>query len=104
MKKFAVGYQQPDNGMLFYDIVKDYAEYLAELYFPWIGGASGRAVLGAERGYRDWSSQAQLEHELIEIKKLGIKLDILFNANCYGGKAVSQVRRCKERIYPQDCI
>lgn len=88
--KFALGYQQPDNGERFPEIVKDYREHIAEVYFPWIGMASGRAVLGKARGATDWNAQRTLEEDLATIKAAGVKLDLLFNANCYGAKAVSQ--------------
>lgn len=83
--KFAIGYQRPDNGEPFSAIAADYLEHLAEVYFPWPGMASGRTALGAG----DWSAQAVLESELKEIRAMGLKLDLLFNANCYGGLATS---------------
>ncbi|OGV33511.1 MAG: hypothetical protein A2020_10460 [Lentisphaerae bacterium GWF2_45_14] len=87
--KFAVGYQVPDNGEGFCEIVKNYHDSIAELYFAWTGQPSGRAKLGEKRGLIDWTAQERLEYELVEIKKLGVKLDILFNSNCYGAHAVS---------------
>ncbi|MFA7232292.1 MAG: hypothetical protein WC071_13555 [Victivallaceae bacterium] len=88
--KFAIGYQQPENGERFPVIVKDYMEHISEVYFPWTGMASGRAALGKSRGLVDWNAQQTLEEDLSVIKAMGIKLDLLFNANCYGAKAVSQ--------------
>ncbi len=88
--KFAIGYQQPDNGERFPEIVSDYREHLSEVYFPWAGAASGRAALGKARGGTDWNTQYTLEEDLVSIREQGIKLDLLFNANCYGGRAVSQ--------------
>lgn len=87
--KFAVGYQIPENNETMPDIIKDYKEHISELYFSWIGSSSGRAVLGNQLGAFDWTLQERLESELREIKQLGVKLDLLFNANCYGGRAVS---------------
>ena len=95
--KFAVGYQLADREGLengedesFVDIVGDYREHIAELYFPWGDMASGRAALLSRRGYTDWTGQRRMEEELIAIKKMGVRLDLLFNANCYGGLAVSE--------------
>lgn len=87
--KFAVGYQRPANGEAFADIVGDYQDALAEVYFAWPGAASGRTALGRESGAVDWSAQAELEDELERIRAMGLQLDLLFNANCYGGRAVS---------------
>jgi hypothetical protein len=87
--KFALGYQQPENED-FFNIVKDYKEHLTEVYFPWTGQASGRAKLGSCRGGVDWDAQERLEYDLVNIRKAGLKLDILFNASCYGAYALSQ--------------
>ena len=90
-RRFAVGYQQSTaDRESFADVVKDYTAHISEVYFAWPGQASGRNQLGAARGQRDWSAQYILEEDLCEFKRQGIKLDLLFNANCYGGRAVSQ--------------
>jgi hypothetical protein len=87
--KFAIGYQQAESGESFSSVVNDYREHVAELYFPWIGTATCRAPLGKARGSVDWNAQYTLEKDLAEIRQMGIKLDLLFNANCYGERAVS---------------
>lgn len=89
--RFAVGYQLPEPGEEpFVEMVRDYAEHLAEVYFPWPGTASGRAALGVRRGYVDWTAQARLEADLRALREMGLALDVLFNANCYGERAVSR--------------
>ncbi|MFP4382353.1 MAG: hypothetical protein ACLFUS_17765 [Candidatus Sumerlaeia bacterium] len=89
--QFAVGYQLADPGEeSFVDVVRDYREHIAEVYFPWADMPSGRAALNTRRGYIDWSAQQRMESELLALRETGVKLDLLFNANCYGGKAVSQ--------------
>lgn len=87
--QFAVGYQQPENGEMFSDIVRDYRISLSEVFFPWFDASSGRAALGRERGYVDHSIRDILIGELCVIRGMGVKLDLLFNANCYGEWAVS---------------
>ena len=87
--KFAIGYQQSESGESFSCIVRDYREHIAEVYFPWVGEASCRAPLGRARGGVDWNAQYSLEQDLSEIRRMGVKLDLLFNANCYGDRAVS---------------
>ncbi len=88
---FAIGYQQRlDEPDLFVDLVGDYREHIAEVYFPWVGQASGRASLGHQRGYVDWTAQQRLEGDLQALRSMGVKLDLLLNANCYGRHAVSQ--------------
>lgn len=81
--KFAVGYQEPENGENFSSIVSDYLNGISEVYFSWPGSASGRS---AATGH---GSQARMETELAAIRSMGVRLDMLFNANCYGGSAIS---------------
>jgi collagenase-like PrtC family protease len=89
--KFAVGYQQSEPGEeSFVDVVTDYRDHLAEIYFPWGQLPSGRAALTVRRGYVNWSGQRQLEEDLRRFRQMGLGLDLLFNSNCYGGQAVSQ--------------
>lgn len=89
--RFAVGYQLAEEGeLLFCELVARYREHIAEVYFPWGAMPSGRAALTERRGYVHWGGQRQLEEELQTLRKLGVKLDLLLNANCYGGWAVSQ--------------
>lgn len=83
--KFAVGYQIPQNGERFSEIVKTYCEHIHEVYFAWPGMASGRPT----GGIQDWGAQRILEEELAVLRNMGIKLDLLLNGNCYGGDAIS---------------
>lgn len=87
---FAVGYQQNEGGERFADVVRDYRESIGEVYFPWPGMASCRGELGAKSGFIDWGAQGELEEDLVEIRSMGVPLDLLFNANCYGPKSLSQ--------------
>lgn len=84
--KFAIGYQQPENGEPFPKIVSDYRDNIQEVYFSWPGAPSGRTA--PERG--DLGAQAALERDLAEIRRMGVGLDLLFNANCYGADAMSE--------------
>ncbi len=88
--KFALGYPSSTSEDSFVALVQDYRPHVAEVYFPWPGMASGRAALGRRRGSADWTAQRRLEGDLATLKALGVRLDILFNANCYGGRAVSE--------------
>jgi hypothetical protein len=89
--RFAIGYQLADeNEESFVDLARDYREHIEEVYFPWADQPSGRAALATKRGCTDWSAQSRLEDELIALRDMGLKLDLLFNANCHGGKAVGQ--------------
>ncbi|MCX7048470.1 MAG: hypothetical protein NTX50_23665 [Candidatus Sumerlaeota bacterium] len=89
--KFAVGYQLAEPGEeLFVEMVRDHLGDVAEVYFPWDSMPSGRAALTERRGYIDWSAQVRIEDDLRALRQMGVRLNLLFNANCYGERAVSQ--------------
>ena len=96
--KFSVGYQLSEEFERdFFDIVCDYKERISEVYFPWLDNATGRGSLVDSFGYFDWSVQNKLVYDLKRIKELGIKLNLLYNGNCYGADAIS--RNLSNRIY-----
>ncbi len=89
--RFAVGYYLPSSDKEpVIDIIKDYSDHIDEVYFPWVGSSSGRAALGVKRGGVDWTAQQTLERDLKELRDMGKRLDLLFNSNCYGGRAISE--------------
>ena len=76
--RFSVGYQ-PDAAWI--DAIVARADRLDEVYFAYGSMPSGRgAVADLDR---------QLE-DLGRIADAGIRLNILFNANCYGGRALAK--------------
>lgn len=85
--RYAVGYQLLEGE--FVKLISDYQKHIAEVYFPWVDNQTGRAALFNDKGYMDWNGQEQLVSDLQKIKGMGIKLDLLFNGNCYGKDAVS---------------
>jgi len=80
--KFSVGYQLPDEYDSTAEIVEDYREHISSVYFPAPGQASARSVIEAD------DRDCMLE-ELRYIRSLGVSLTLLYNANCYGDRAVS---------------
>jgi collagenase-like PrtC family protease len=90
--KFSVGYQMAEDGTerAFSDIVEEFKEHISEMYFPWPETATCRASISERRGYVNWRARETLEEELCKVRDLGVKLDLLFNANCHGGDSVSQ--------------
>ncbi|MDD2461643.1 MAG: hypothetical protein WC328_08420 [Kiritimatiellia bacterium] len=87
--KVAIGYQHTGEGEPFSAIVADYRDRIGEVYFPWPGQASGRPPLGHAVDVSPEEIQQVLEEELQTLRRMGVKLDLLFNANCYGERAVS---------------
>ncbi len=89
--RLAVGYQLPDGeGESIAEIVASYANSVEEIYFPWPYEPSGRAPLASHRGYLDWTALERLEADLRFFRSIGLKLDLLLNANCYGRWATSE--------------
>ena len=89
--KFLVGYQLPrEDGVSFLQAVEPYALHIQEVFFPWIDSPSGRSAIANDGGYIDWAAQGRMEEELSAIRKRGIRLDLLLNANCYGAEAISE--------------
>ncbi len=88
--RFSVGYNPGGEGdERFPDIVSDYLPDVAEVYFAWGGAPSGRAPL-ARAGSEDERELLALQAEdLRALRGMGVRLNLLFNANCYGGRAVS---------------
>ena len=74
----------------FSKIVEIYREHISEVFFAWQDIATGRSAIATRHGYTDWSAQRRTEEELRAIKGMGIKLDLLFNGNCYGAYAMSE--------------
>ena len=89
--KFAVGFQLYEKDEEpFSHIVDTYKDHIAEVFFAWQDIATGRSAVATRHGYTDWSAQSRMEQELRAIKAMGIKLDLLFNGNCYGEYAISE--------------
>ena len=89
--KFAVGFQLFEEGEEpFSQIVADYRDHISEVFFAWQDIPTGRGAAASVHGYTDWSVQRRTEEELRRIKSMGIKLDLLFNGNCYGEFALSE--------------
>ncbi|HOK80638.1 MAG TPA: hypothetical protein PK303_07745 [bacterium] len=87
--KFSAGYQLLEQDRLFLDIVRKYKHKIDEVYFPWLNIPSGRGPIAERTGYVNWEAQKQIEYEIKQIKKLGIKLNLLLNASCWGGFSLS---------------
>ena len=89
--KYAVGFQLYDYGEEpFSAIVGDYKDKISEVFFAWQDFATGRSAVATRHGFTDWTAQERCEEELRKIKSHGVKLDLLFNGNCYGEYAISE--------------
>lgn len=85
-----VGYSITGEGqMTFPEIVAGYREAIGEVYFAFPGTPGGRSPVGREMGYTDHGAVEILTREIAAIAKMGVKLDLLFNATCDGDDALS---------------
>ncbi len=85
-----VGYSITGEGQLpFPQIVETYREAIGEVYFSFPFIAGGRSPLGMENGYTDYAAIEILTSELVEMSRMGVKLDLLLNALCNGDDAMS---------------
>ena len=85
MIKYAVGFQltYPEEEP-FSNIVSSYRNFISEVFFSWQDMPSGRSNIATYHDFTDRTTQQTTEKELKVIKDMGIKLDLLFNGNCYG--------------------
>ena len=89
--KFAAGFQLYEgDAEPFSEVVKLYRDKISEVFFPWQDIPTGRSGIASVHGYTDWTAQRRTEEELRKIKAMDVKLDLLFNANCYGQYALSE--------------
>jgi collagenase-like PrtC family protease len=90
LPRFEIGYRQSDQNFNFLSMVEHFKDSVDSVYFPWLNSPSGRAALGDKNGWNEWSIQEELERDLGTLKQMGIKLNLLFNASCYGELSVSR--------------
>lgn len=89
--KYDIGYFiQDERRAPFKTIIDEYGEHISSVYFPWLSVATDRACINKSGGYYSWGVQSRMVEDLKYAKARGIKLDLLFNANCYADKAVSR--------------
>jgi len=87
----SVGYQLAEAGEeSFVETVREFRAAVTEVYFPWVGAPSGRPPIGRTGTPLDLHAVKQLESDLVAMRALGVRLNLLLNANCYGARAISR--------------
>ena len=96
--KFSVGYQYPDEfyGERFPEILQDYSASVAEQYFAPGNEPGARSPAADASGLDEGEAWEILLEDLTETRKMGIKLNLLFNANCLGAGCIS--KKLQERV------
>lgn len=93
--KFSVGYQLfPDTNFL--EKIVTLKESISEVYFSWADFPNGRNNQIKRIDMTPWEAQAKQMSDLEKLSKEDIKLNLLFNATCYGKD--SQSRAFFEKI------
>lgn len=96
--KFSVGYQYPDEytGERFPEILQDYSASVTELYFAPGNEPGARSPAADASGLDEDEAWEILLEDLLETRKMGIRLNLLFNANCLGAGCISKT--LQERV------
>lgn len=87
--KYSVGYQLRENSDFLQSIVRN-KEQIHEVYFSWGDFANGRNSQLRQSDLTPWEAQLKQETELRWLASQGIKLNLLFNATCYGKDSQSK--------------
>ncbi len=87
--KFSVGYQFQNNQSLL-EAIKRNKKKISELYFSFDDFPSGRNSLPLGCDVSKWEALIKQCEDLKKINKLGVKLNLLLNGNCYGKHAESR--------------
>ena len=87
--KYIVGYPIKSNPS-FLDTIVENKNSIAELYFSWGDMPGGRSSSESECGLTTLEYQNQVEKDISRMAKAGIRLNLLFNANCYGRESQSR--------------
>ena len=87
--KFSIGYRVQSDNSLVNEIINR-KDSVYEVYCSWGAFPSGRNDQTRSEGLTPWEAQAKQIADLDLLAKAGLKLNLLFNANCYGERAQSR--------------
>ncbi|MBO5324474.1 MAG: hypothetical protein J6A88_10360 [Oscillospiraceae bacterium] len=86
--KYMVGLKNGDQNLL--DCICQNKAQIHEVYFSWGDFPNGRANQLQSSQYAPWELQDMQRQALQRLSEEGIKLNLLFNANCYGADSQSR--------------
>lgn len=87
--KLFVGYQLCNDDSFLRCILAQ-REKIGEVYFSWDTMPSGRSAVGLHQDLFPWEAAKRQRDELQAIADAGIGLNLLLNANCYGGQSLAR--------------
>lgn len=86
--KFTVGLQYTSDAFL--ECILNNREHIAQVYFSWGDFPNGRSNQLQSDHFTPWELQMRQMEVLKRLSGSGIGLNLLFNANCYGGESLSR--------------
>lgn len=86
--KFMVGLKNGDGNLL--DCICRNKEHIHEVYFSWGDFPNGRSNQLQSSHLAPWELQDLQRQALQRLSEAGIRLNLLFNANCYGADSQSR--------------
>ena len=86
--KYIVGYPINENQNFISDVIKN-RDHIKEVYFSWGDMPNGRSAL-TKSGTTPFETLTRQVNDLKLLNENGIKLNLLFNANCYGKDSQSR--------------
>ena len=86
--KFSVGLPKVCDSFVSY--IEENAAHIHEVYFSWGDFSSGRSAQTVCCDHTPWELVDMQRQALEKISSKGIRLNLLFNANCYGAESLSK--------------
>lgn len=86
---FSVGYQLRNDHALI-DAIINNRDKIGEIYFAWDDFANGRNRENINGEFNRYTAEEKRRADLGTLSHNGLSLNLLLNANCYGGDALSR--------------
>ena len=87
--KYIVGYPILENRSFLDDIIQN-KEQISEVYFSWGDIPNGRSALSIDGESTAFEVQQRQREDLKKLSAHGVRLNMLFNGNCYGKDSQSR--------------
>ena len=87
--KFSAGYQLREDGAFLSELLRQ-KERIGEVYFSYGGMPNGRHTDDAHARLTEWEARRRTDEDLTRLAGAGFAFNLLLNANCYGGRALSK--------------
>ena len=87
--KFIVGYPIKESGDFLDAVIKN-KDDISEVYFSWGDTPNGRSALSIDVSMTQFELQQRQFNDLKRLSSEGIRLNLLFNGNCYGKDSQSR--------------